>query len=251
MVADTDNTTDPAITAALLLVRRGTEYFSHTLDELPDSEFKGPSLLPDWTRSHVIAHLAYNALAIARLAEWAATGIEHPMYESREVREREVEHGVALSPQELRSFSEQVNARLDERWRTLPKDAWGAEVRTLSGLLVPASKTLWMRTREVWLHAVDLDSGASFADFPAEFLDHLLADVLSTWRGRQEAEGIPNFVLEPSDGHESRRISHADSEPRIVLRGTAAALASWATGRGSAGVETESGQPVPPAPTWL
>jgi maleylpyruvate isomerase len=244
-------TTDTAITAALLLVRRGTEYFSHTLAELPDREFKDRSLLPGWTRSRVIAHVGYNALAIARLAEWAATGIEHPMYESREVRVQEVEQGAILRPQELRLFSEQANAQLDERWRTLPKDAWGVEVRTLSGLLVPASKTLWMRAREVWLHAVDLDSGASFVDFPAELLDHLLADVLSIWRGRQKAESLPNFVLEPTDGHESRRISHDDSEPRVVLRGTAAALASWATGRGSVGVETESDQPVSPAPTWL
>ena len=69
---------------------------------------------------------------------------------------------------------------------------------------MPASETLWMRTREVWLHAVDLDNGGSSRTSPRELIDHLIADVLSNWRKRRDAEGIPNFVLRPDDRDTAR-----------------------------------------------
>ena len=39
-----------------------------------------------------------------------------------------------------------------------------------------------MRTREVWIHAVDLDNGAQFSDFPDVVLESLLADIVEAWR---------------------------------------------------------------------
>jgi maleylpyruvate isomerase len=249
MAARTDKTTDPAIKDALLLVRRGTAYFSRKLNELRDEEFDEPSLLPGWSRRHVIAHVGYNARALTRLTEWAATGVEQPMYESSEARWREIEYGATLSPLALRNLSEHAAVHLNVEWRDLEDDAWKSEIRTATGRVVPASATVWMRTREVWLHAVDLDNGASYNHFPIELVDHLLADVLSTWRGREGADAVPNFVLEPSDRDQPRRVR--DGDPDLVLRGTAAALARWVTGRGSAGVATADGSPVPPSPRWL
>ncbi len=38
-------------------------------------------------------------------------------------------------------------------------EAWDARVRTAQGRDIPASNVPWMRTCEVWLHAVDLDAG--------------------------------------------------------------------------------------------
>jgi maleylpyruvate isomerase len=124
-------------------------------------------------------------------------------------------------------------------------------VRTSQGRIVPASTTIWMRTREVWLHAVDLDNGGSYSHFPDELIDHLLADVLSNWRGRQDAEGIPNFVLRPDDRDKARSVGDADAADAVVLGGSAVALARWATGRGSAGVTAADGADVPTAPRWL
>ena len=208
-----------------------------------------PSLLPGWSRRHVIAHVGYNARALTRLTEWAATGVEQAMYESSEARWREIEYGATLSPLALRNLSEHAAVHLNVEWRDLEDEAWKAEIRTASGRVVPASATVWMRTREVWLHAVDLDNGASYNHFPAELVDHLLADVLSTWRARAGADAVPNFVLEPSDRDQPRRVR--DGDPDLVLRGTAAALARWVTGRGFAGVATADGSPVPISPRWL
>ena len=60
---------------------------------------------------------------------------------------------------------------LNVEWRDLSPAAWQAQVRTAQGRIVPAGETAWMRSREVWIHAVDLNNGGSFADFPPDLLD--------------------------------------------------------------------------------
>src|SRR5690606_1903973 len=89
MVARIDKTRDPELLAGLLLARRGTAYFERKLAELSDDDFDGPSLLPGWDRRHVIAHVGYNARALTHLTEWAATGVETPMYPTPEARNAE------------------------------------------------------------------------------------------------------------------------------------------------------------------
>lgn len=252
MAARKDRTTDPAIQAGLLLARSGTAYFLRRLGELGDEEFDAPSLLPGWDRRHVIAHVGYNARALIHLTGWAATGIERPMYASPQARNDEIELGAAtLSPAALRQLCVQASADLDVEWRDLSPEAWHSEIRTAQGRVVPASSTVWMRTREVWLHAVDLDNGADYDDFPPELIDHLMADVLSNWRGRRAEEGIPNFVLAPEDRPTPRGVGEVDDPQAIVLRGSAVNLARWATGRGKSDVLTDSGDPAPDAPRWL
>ncbi|MBP7002177.1 maleylpyruvate isomerase family mycothiol-dependent enzyme [Amaricoccus sp.] len=53
----------------LAWARRGTAYFARKLRELTEAELTGPSLLPGWTRAHVIAHVGYNARALAQRVE--------------------------------------------------------------------------------------------------------------------------------------------------------------------------------------
>jgi uncharacterized protein (TIGR03083 family) len=166
MVARTDQTTDPALLQSLLQARRGTAFFARKLNELSDAELDAGTLLPGWTRRHVVAHVGYNARAIARLIEWAATGVETPMYSSPEARNHEIEFGATLSPIALRHLFDHSAVHLNVEWRDLPADAWHHKVKTAQGRTVPAEETAWMRTREVWMHAVDLDNGATFTDIP-------------------------------------------------------------------------------------
>lgn len=244
-------THDPDIRAALALVSEGTAYFDRTLAALPDAGMDGASLLPDWTRRHVIAHICYNAQGLLRLVRWAATGIETPMYASRQDRDEEIHRGAKLSTSELRALVVSTADELDQGWRDLSDDAWHAHVRMSEGPEFPATTTIWLRTREVWLHAVDLDNGATFDDFPPAMVDRLLSNVLSSWRGRNEAEGIPNFVLTPTDRGTPKAVTDVDDPSAVVLRGTAVDLARWATGRGYLGITTANGQPTPAAPRWI
>lgn len=230
----------------LALAAEGTDYFLRMLDGVTDQEFPGPSLLPDWSRGHVVAHVAANARGLARLTEWALTGVEQQMYESREARNQEIEHHAALRPRELRELSHSDALGLIEKWRAVPEQTWAAEVSPTPGRPRPASAIVWMRTREVWLHAVDLNAGARFADFPTEFVDLLLAEITATWRGRQGGEGV---VLAPDDRASGMAVGAEDGA--AVLHGPASALLQWATGRGSIGITVE-GRPEVPAPQhWL
>lgn len=244
MPARHDQVDDPQLAAGLLTARRGTAYFARALAELDDADFDGPSLVPGWSRRHVIAHVGYNARALTRLLEWAATGVETPMYVDAQQRWAEIELGSTLTPIALRHLVSHSNVHLDVEWRDLPAGSWGALVRTAQGRTVPASETVWMRTREVWIHAVDLDNGATFRDFPAAVVDGLLADVTRAWRTRGERLDL---TLTPVDRDAAVPVG---DDPRVTVSGTAADLARWATGRGDRGVTAATGD-APVAPRWL
>ncbi|PUB26002.1 maleylpyruvate isomerase [Promicromonospora sp. AC04] len=268
MPARTDQATDPRLLAGLLLARRGQAYFSRKLNELRNDRLDAPSLVAGWTRRHVVAHVGLNARALTRLTEWAATGVETPMYASPTQRDEEIEFAATLPARALRNLCAHAAVHLDVEWRDLPEEAWRAPVRTALGRVVPASETVWMRTREVWVHAVDLDNGGSFDDFPPELLDALLADVVGAWRRRLGPDGLPALVLEPVDREVTYALAPDGTAPdwtvpdgtvpdgtvpngTVTVRGTAADLTRWATGRGSRGLVTSDGAPVPEPPRWL
>ena len=250
MVARHDQTTDPVLLDGLLQARRGTAFFARKLNELTDAELDGDSLLPGWTRRHVVAHVGYNARAVARLVEWAATGVETPMYPSVEIRHHEIDFGATLSPIALRNLFDHSAVHLDVEWRDLPADSWHHKVKTVQGRTVPAEETVWMRTREVWVHAVDLDNGATFKDIPEPVLARLLKDITSAWNAR----GTDNGLLIMVDGTSLVFGDTAAASPTVVS-GSLAAIARWATGRGTDGTTAThdggSTTPAPAAPGWI
>jgi len=250
MVARHDQTTDPVLLDGLLQARRGTAFFARKLNELTDADLDGDSLLPGWTRRHVVAHAGYNARAVARLVEWAATGVETPMYPSVEVRNHEIDFGATLSPIALRNLFDHSAVHLNVEWRDLPADNWHHKVKTVQGRVVPAEETVWMRTREVWVHAVDLDNGATFKDIPEPVLARLLTDITGAWRAR----GTDNGLLIRVDGT-ALSFGDATAASPTVVSGSLAAIAQWATGRGTAGTTaTHDGgsvTPAPAAPAWI
>lgn len=250
MVARHDQTTDPVLLDGLLQARRGTAFFARKLNELTDAELDGDSLLPGWTRRHVVAHVGYNARAVSRLVEWAATGVETPMYPSVEVRNYEIDFGATLSPIALRNLFDHSAVHLNVEWRDLPADSWHHKVKTVQGRTVPAEETVWMRTREVWVHAVDLDNGATFKDIPAPVLERLLKDITDAWHAR----GTDKDLVVQVDGTALSFGDTTAASPTIVS-GPLAAIAQWATGRGTDGTTAQhdggSVTPVPAAPAWI
>jgi maleylpyruvate isomerase len=157
----------------------GTRLVLTTVDTLADKEFDAPTLLPGWTRRHVVAHLHYNAEALRRLVLWARTGVESRMYASTEQRNAEIEAGSKLPPAQLRALVHGSATALAADLDALPEPAWRNEVVTAQGRTVPATAIVWMRTREVAVHAVDLAAGADFADLPADLVRALIDDTLT------------------------------------------------------------------------
>jgi maleylpyruvate isomerase len=119
-----------------------------------------------------------------------------PMYASTEVRNHEIDLGATLSPIALRHLFDHSAVHLNVEWRDLPEDAWHHKVKTAQGRIVPAEETVWMHTREVWVHAVDLDNGATFADIPAPVLARLLQDIAGAWHTRDPAPPQVDYLDE-------------------------------------------------------
>ncbi|QCB27979.1 maleylpyruvate isomerase family mycothiol-dependent enzyme [Corynebacterium endometrii] len=232
------------ISERLTLTRRGTAFYSGQLALIGNHEFGDPTLLEDWDVAHLAAHVAYNANALCNLMHWASTGEETPMYSSPEARNREIEFGSTLIPDAIRNLHDHTLVRLDVAWRDADDAAWSSEVRTAQGRTVQASETLWMRTREVWLHAIDLNKTGNFSDVPRVILETLVPEIVQKWRSNGDGAGL---VLIDSDSGNSYEASETAS---IEIHGTLAGLARWASGRGDAGVESPQGK-VPSPPRWL
>ena len=250
MVARSDQVTDPRLAEALLLMRRGQAYWARKLSELRDDEFDAPSLLPGWSRRQLVAHVGFNARAVARLVEWARTGVENPMYTSTTQRADEIDFGATLPVDALRNLCAHAAVHLNVEWRDLPEPAWSHEVRTAQGRLVPAAETVWIRTREVWIHAIDLDNGARVADFPDALVDALLGDIIAVWRRKGSSSGR-NVVLRPTDRSAVYRIAEEDGPDDLIVTGAASDLVAWGIGRRNRGVTTPNGAAPPRAPEWL
>jgi maleylpyruvate isomerase len=233
------------LTKTLQWMTDGTAYLFSVVEKIPNSGLGGPSALPGWTRAHVIGHVARNAEALGRLASWARTGVESPMYESPEQRAADIEESAAYPPSILRHDLLHTADALAREFALQDEQTWQAEVRNAQGKTIPAMELPWMRIREVWLHAVDLDSGGRMADLPPEVLDLLLDDVTDTLSAR---EGCPSAVLVASDRQRSWQLGVG--EP-VRVSGTAAELAGWVTGRNAGGQPRVDGDRLPELPAWL
>jgi maleylpyruvate isomerase len=172
----------------------GTKLFLDAVESLPDTAFDEPTGLPGWTRTHLVAHVHYNAEALRRLVSWARTGVENRMYAGPEQRAAEIEEGAQLPAAQLRRLvhdsARQLAAELDE----LPEDAWQHEVVTAQGRTVAATEIPWMRTREVAVHAVDLGTGIGFDDLPDELNTAVALDVVRKRSGNGEAAALAEWL---------------------------------------------------------
>ena len=99
-MADPADPRSPVATARAALVT-STEAVFTDIDGLTDDQAREPSLLPGWTRGHVLTHLARNADAMVNLLTWARTGDETPMYPSREQRNADIEAGSGRTASDL------------------------------------------------------------------------------------------------------------------------------------------------------
>lgn len=246
MAARSDKVADPVLAEELLMARRGQAYFSRKLNELTDEEFDAPSLLPGWGRRHVVAHVGLGARAFTRLTEWAATGTPTPVYVSLTERNEEIHFSATLPVGALRNLSAHAAVHLNVEWRDLESEAWSNPVRLPNGNVVPVSDTVWMRAREVWVHAADLGNGGTFEQFPAEVVDALIVDALGSWK--TPGLDLPSVILKPTDREDS--FSFEGSGQATLITGRAWQLAKWATGRGDEGVLGADGRPPMTAPRW-
>lgn len=225
----------------------GEVRFEEEINSLAGEDFEKPSALEGWSRKHVLAHMARNADGLVNLLTWARTGIETPMYPDDRARQNGIEKGAQEPVDFLLADVRAARSRYQEAIDAMPVQAWESRVRTAQGRLVPAETVLWMRTREVWVHAVDLRVDMAFSDLPQSVAVALLDDASSALRARDG--GVPVVLVADDDGHVWEL---HDGNDGIEVRGSVSALAGYLLrGDRAHGLWVDEGGVVPPMPRWL
>ena len=247
-------------------VRWSTEGLLTALAERPpaDGWARQPSLLPGWSRGHVLTHLARNADAIARALAGLGRGERIPMYDDEAAREADIEAGAGRPAAELVADLTGSARRLEDTWSALGDAEWYGEAVTRTGPL-PAVRLIGTRWREVEIHRIDLLDGYGPGDWPASFVAPLLPSLLDPDRiGRRLPAGVTVEVVNTDSGQRwlvggdvpqpvgtarSARAAAVRSAapPPVRVVGPSWALVGWLLGR-TAVVGPELGEPPALAP---
>jgi maleylpyruvate isomerase len=160
----TNNLGDLRSSSAALLSGLDSEQWS-------DADVRAPSLLPGWSRGHVLTHLARNADAIARTVAGALRGERVPRYPNGpEGRNADIDRGAGRPLADLLVDLHDSAERLDGQFASVDDvDGWALDCddRTTGEY----SLTRW---REVEIHRVDLAGSYTADEWPAGFVAYLL-----------------------------------------------------------------------------
>lgn len=209
-------------TDTLAALHEATRRAVRTVDGLTDQDLVARSLLPGWSRAHVVAHLALNAEGLARVLAEAGPGRVVPLYPSSDRRDADIE---ALAAAPARVLRDRFLASCTYFWEAAGHrdgDGWqGGFSRVPGGPEFPVAAVPPMRHREVEVHHADLGAGYSAADWPQRFLLTTLEEVLT-----DRAEG-PGMRLRSPEGD---LLVAGGAGP--VVSGSRADLTWWLLGRG-------------------
>jgi maleylpyruvate isomerase len=173
---------DDQVRRSRACIGEATDRLLASASALTDAGVREPSLLPGWTRGHVLTHIARNADGLGNLLRWARTGITTPMYASREARRADIEAGAGRSAADLAADVQATAIAFAAEAASLPDEAWAAQVQGLTGPPIPGRGVLDWRLREVEIHHVDLAVGYRPGDWPGEFVTASLPGVAGRTR---------------------------------------------------------------------
>ncbi|MER5779035.1 maleylpyruvate isomerase family mycothiol-dependent enzyme [Streptomyces sp. NPDC002039] len=220
-------------------LREATDRLLTAAAKLDNAALAEESLLPGWTRGHVLAHLARNADALVNVVEG------RPMYASAVARDADIERdsGRPLVEQleDLRNSADRYQAATE-----LPQD-WSRTVELRGGVTDSAARIPFRRLVEVELHHVDLDIGYGLGDLPDEFTAREIEFLADRWSGRREVPPV-TLVLGSGGSGGTWHIAGGEGAP-VTVSGTGAELLGWLAGRGDLGAHlTVDGGSLPALP---
>ncbi|MFV2119795.1 maleylpyruvate isomerase family mycothiol-dependent enzyme [Streptomyces sp. Act-28] len=230
----------------LALAVESTHRFVTTVRSLSDRQARGATLVPPWTRGHVVTHVARATDSLCRLLTWARTGVETPQYASMEARAAEIEAGAGRPVDELVADVLDSAARFDREVRSLPAAARHVEVRMRTGELRTPAALLPTRLRELEVHHADLDAGYTFADVPPGVARWIVDDIVEALHRRPDT---PPLRIEATDTDLVHRLG-AGTGPTVT--GRQSDLLAWLSGRSpGTGLSAFGADEVPAAPFWI
>jgi len=228
----------------LSAVRRHTALLIEHASALTD--VRASTLCEGWSRAHVLAHVARNAEAIQRLAQWAVDGQPRPMYPGgTRGRDADIEEGAArpgpASPDDPRPAGAFVDdlaataAALAPHLAALDGPLAVDQVEMRGGLMVSSVSLPRLRLREVVFHHVDLADGFSFADVEPDLLRVFVEDAAARLSATEVDQGI-RLVSDEGD-------EWVVGDGALVVHGALPALLLWLARRDARGVTAEGELP--------
>jgi maleylpyruvate isomerase len=175
------------------------------LAPLSDADFRAPSLLPRFSRGHVVTHLANKATSHALLFGGPAAGEVRRLQPGDHDADAAADLGAGRSATELRADLEGSFELLEEAWRAFDDGLWN-ELGEMTAGPRTMGEIIAHHLRDVEVHHVDLDIGYEVSHWPPLFVEGELAKRLRTLDGRAD---------------------HADLLAWLLDRGPAPELAPW------------------------
>ena len=155
------------------------------LENLTDDDCRQDSLLPNWSRGHVLTHLSRNADSHVNLLQAAVKGEVGEQYASAEQRNGDIERGSTRSAEELVMDLRLSIYGLEAAWASANEKAWSGQGRTLRGNVIEMSSLVFLRWREVEIHHADLNLGLGYDDLTPLYVRLELDQQIMLWRSRK------------------------------------------------------------------
>ncbi len=228
---------------AFELLPEATHRLVRTVDGLDDEALAEPSGLPDWTRAHVVAHLALNAEGLARVLDGRAEGRPTTMYPSDDRRGGDIDDLAAADRTELRDRFMAGTTRILDAVDRFPDAHWPESFeRTPGGRVIRYAAVPGMRLREVEIHHVDLAAGFDPRGWSDSFSAHLITAMVKRHPSDESFRVLATDL--------ARTWVIGDDPDETTVSGPAGDLAWWLTGRYPATSLTCSTGDLPAVKAW-
>ena len=176
-------------------IDQATQRLLDTARIITDPELRVPSLLPGWTRGHVLAHVARNADGMRNVLVGVRAGQNRPAYASAGEREAAIEQDAGRRATEHAADLADSAMALRTVARQLPDEGWQVPVRMLEeGDVFPAAELLTRRLAEVELHHCDLGIGYGHDQWSAAFAAMELDEPMRSQRTERLGYSQPESV---------------------------------------------------------
>lgn len=165
-----------------------------SLAPLTDDDFRAPSLLPRYSRGHVVTHIANKSKAHVLIFGGPAAGEIRQLHPDGYDPDLAADLGASRSAAELRSDLVQCFELLEATWDALDDILWdrlgmmAAGPRTMAEIVAH-------HLRNVEVHHVDLDTGHRPSDWPSILVEGELSKRLRSFPDRADHAEILAWLL--------------------------------------------------------
>lgn len=157
-----------------------------SLDSITDTECREPSMLPNWSRGHVLTHLARNADSHAHLLVGAGAGEIADQYPGGvQARSQAIEDGSGRPAAELVGDVRASIYSLEVQWARATPTTWAGQGRTARGAIIAMSDLVFLRWREVEVHHADLGREFGWQQWSDLYVRLELETQTMLWQSRQ------------------------------------------------------------------